>query len=81
VTDAIARQIGARPDVKSVFVNGGRLMGGAVGSAAEVRKATLIINLTPTPADSIADVVINGAAGQVMRQIVEEIKRRPSGCA
>ena len=47
VTDAVARQIGARPDVKSVFVNGGRLMGGAVGSAAEVRRATLIINLTP----------------------------------
>jgi hydrophobe/amphiphile efflux-1 (HAE1) family protein len=47
VTDAVARQIGARPDVKSVFVNGGRLLGGVVGSAGEVRRATLIINLTP----------------------------------
>ena len=33
----------ARPDVKSVFVNGGRVM----GSGAEVRKATLVINLVP----------------------------------
>jgi hydrophobe/amphiphile efflux-1 (HAE1) family protein len=43
VTDAIARQIGARPDVKGVFVNGGRIM----GAGAEVRKATLVINLVP----------------------------------
>ena len=47
VTDAIARRIGARPDVKSVFVNGGRVMGGAIGGTAEVRKATLVINLVP----------------------------------
>ena len=33
----------ARPEVKSVFVNGGRVM----GSGAEVRKATLVINLVP----------------------------------
>ena len=43
VTDAIARQVRERPDVSSVFVNGGRVM----GSGAEVRKATLVINLVP----------------------------------
>jgi multidrug efflux pump subunit AcrB len=43
VTEAIARQIGARSDVKGVFVNGGKVMGGG----AEVRKATLVINLVP----------------------------------
>jgi multidrug efflux pump subunit AcrB len=43
VTEAIARQIGARPDVKGVFVNGGKVMGGG----AEVRKATLVVNLVP----------------------------------
>ena len=42
-TDAIARQIRARSDVKSVFINGGKVMGGG----AEVRKATLVINLVP----------------------------------
>ena len=54
VTDAVARQIGARPDVKSVFVNGGRVMGGAAGGGAEVRKATLIINLVPRRSASSA---------------------------
>jgi len=41
LTDAVVRQIRERPEVKSVFVNGGRIM----GSGSEVRKATLVINL------------------------------------
>ncbi len=43
VTAKVAQQISARPDVKSVFVNGGVLLGGT----EEVRKATLILTLTP----------------------------------
>ncbi len=43
VTDTIARNVRARTDVNSVFINGGRVM----GSGAEVRKATLIINIVP----------------------------------
>jgi hydrophobe/amphiphile efflux-1 (HAE1) family protein len=43
VTAAVAGRIRARPEVRSVFVNGGNLL----GSGAEVRKATLIINLVP----------------------------------
>ena len=41
VTDALVRQIRERPEVKSVFVDGGRVL----GSGSEVRKATLVINL------------------------------------
>ena len=41
VTDKIVRKLRARSEVASVFVNGGRVM----GSGAEVRKATLVINL------------------------------------
>ncbi len=41
VTADVARRIQQRPEVKSVFINGGNLL----GSGAEVRKATLIINL------------------------------------
>jgi hydrophobe/amphiphile efflux-1 (HAE1) family protein len=41
VTDAIVGQLRDRPEVKSVFVNGGRVL----GSGSEVRKATLVINL------------------------------------
>ena len=43
VTDTIARNVRARTDVNSVFINGGRVM----GSGAEVRKATLVINIVP----------------------------------
>src|SRR4249920_1764447 len=43
VTETIARNVRARTDVNSVFINGGRVM----GSGAEVRKATLIINIVP----------------------------------
>ncbi|MBV1695694.1 MAG: efflux RND transporter permease subunit, partial [Hyphomicrobiales bacterium] len=41
VTNEVVDRIRARPDVKSVFVSGGRLL----GSGSEVRKATLTINL------------------------------------
>ncbi|HKZ97735.1 MAG TPA: efflux RND transporter permease subunit [Hyphomicrobiaceae bacterium] len=43
VTDKIARRLKERGDVRSVFVNGGALL----GSGEEVRKATLILNLVP----------------------------------
>ncbi|MGE3066026.1 MAG: efflux RND transporter permease subunit [Hyphomicrobiaceae bacterium] len=42
-TQTLVQRISARPEVASVFVNGGRLL----GSGDEVRKATLIINLVP----------------------------------
>jgi multidrug efflux pump subunit AcrB len=41
VTDKIVRKVRERPEVASIFVNGGRVM----RSGAEVRKATLVINL------------------------------------
>ena len=41
----------------------------------------VIVNLTPTPADRIADVVIHASAGEVMGRIIAEVKRRLSGCA
>jgi hydrophobe/amphiphile efflux-1 (HAE1) family protein len=41
VTARIVRKLRERPEVASVFVNGGRVM----GSGAEVRKATLVISL------------------------------------
>ncbi len=43
VSDAIAATLSKRPEVLSVFVNGGVIL----GSGNEVRKATLIIQLTP----------------------------------
>ena len=40
----------------------------------------VIVNLTPTPSDRIADVVIRASAGEVMGRIITEVKQRLSGC-
>jgi hydrophobe/amphiphile efflux-1 (HAE1) family protein len=59
-TDAISRQLLARPDVKSVFVNGGKVMGGG----AEVRKATLVVNLVPKTKRKLSQSAIKGQISQ-----------------
>jgi hydrophobe/amphiphile efflux-1 (HAE1) family protein len=69
VTDAVARQIGARPDVKSVFVNGGRVMGGAAGGGAEVRKATLVINLVPKAERKLGQARIKEEISRSLAQV------------
>ncbi|MGD9806903.1 MAG: efflux RND transporter permease subunit [Hyphomicrobiaceae bacterium] len=48
-SEDVARRIRARPEVNSVFINGGNLL----GSGAEVRKATLVINLKPKAERSV----------------------------
>ena len=59
VTEAVASRIRERPDVRSVFVNGGNLL----GSGAEVRKATLTINLAPKAERKLNQAQIKGAIG------------------
>ncbi len=39
----------------------------------------VIINLTPTPHDRYADIVINEKTGQVLSQIVEQVKAKLNG--
>ena len=46
VTDRIAKVLNKREEVKSVFVNGGTLLGEGGSGSYQVRQATLIINLT-----------------------------------
>ena len=41
----------------------------------------VIINMTPTPADRIADVVITAAAGEALPRVIAAVKRRSPGCA
>jgi hydrophobe/amphiphile efflux-1 (HAE1) family protein len=43
VTERVTDILKSRPEVRSVFVSGGQVL----GSGAEVRKATLVVNLTP----------------------------------
>jgi len=49
MTEEIAQKIRIRPEVRSVFINGGNLL----GAGAEVRKATLIVNLQPRKERSV----------------------------
>ena len=69
VTSAIASEIGARPDVKSVLVNGGRVMGGAAGGGAEVRKATLVINLVPKAERKLGQAQIKQEISRSLAQV------------
>jgi len=69
VTGAIAREIGARPDVKSVYVNGGRVMGGVVGASGEVRKATLVINLVPRAERKLGQAAIKEEVSRSLAQV------------
>ncbi len=45
LTDKVAQHVKKRPEVKSVFVNGGTLLGEGGSGTNQVRQATLIINL------------------------------------
>ena len=40
-----------------------------------------IVNLSPTPADRIADVVINASAGDTLTRVITAVRRRLPGCA
>lgn len=52
VSERIAQQIKQRDDVKSVFIDGGRIL----GSGEEVRKATLIVNLVKKREQTQAEI-------------------------
>jgi NAD-dependent deacetylase len=44
--------------------------------AREAGARLVVVNLTPTPIDHAADVVIPGKAGEVMARIVETVRAR-----
>lgn len=64
VTERIAKQLRQRSDVKSVFVNGGNLL----GSGAEVRKATFILTLTPKSERDKSQAVVQE---EISRELAE----------
>ena len=63
VTDRVTKKLLARPDVKSVFVDGGRQL----GSGEEVRKATFILNLTPKSERETPQFEIQEQISRMMR--------------
>jgi len=60
ISEDIAHRIRQRGEVKSVFINGGTLL----GSGAEVRKATLIINLLPKGERKLTQEQVKEALGR-----------------
>jgi hydrophobe/amphiphile efflux-1 (HAE1) family protein len=60
VTNDLTKRIQTRADVKSVFVNGGKLL----GTGAEVRKATLVINLVDKEQRKLSQVQISEEIGR-----------------
>ncbi|MGE3228822.1 MAG: efflux RND transporter permease subunit [Hyphomicrobium sp.] len=64
-TDEIAHRIKARPDVETVFVLGGTLLGGG----EEVRKATMIVTLKPRDERALPQSRIRGEIGRNLSDI------------
>ncbi|MFY8107008.1 MAG: efflux RND transporter permease subunit [Elstera sp.] len=62
VADKIALKLKELPEVRSVFVDGGRIL----GQGLEVRKASLIINLTPKQARDRTQSELQTVFGQIM---------------
>ena len=65
VTEEIARRLKKRPEIKSVFVDGGRIP----PATQEVRKASLIINYTPKEERSIRQRDLELAISQDLETI------------
>jgi hydrophobe/amphiphile efflux-1 (HAE1) family protein len=65
LTQSIAGKLRERPEVQRVFVNGGRVL----GSGAEVRKATLVINLVPKEGRKLTQDQVRAAIGTSMVDI------------
>jgi multidrug efflux pump subunit AcrB len=65
VTETIAARLRKRPEVKSVFVDGGRVPPGI----QEVRRASLIINYTPKQERSITQRELELSIGQELESI------------
>ena len=65
VTEAIAKQLRSRPEVASVFVDGGRIPPGVV----EVRKSTFTINYVPKSNRSISQRQLETAIGRDLADI------------
>ena len=65
MTDTIAKRIRSRPEVKSVFVDGGRIPSGAV----DVGKAAITINYIPKSKRSVSQQQLEQAIGRDLADI------------
>jgi multidrug efflux pump subunit AcrB len=68
LTDSIAPLIKKRPEVKSVFVDGGRILG-MMGGGAEVRKATLVVSFVPKSERQMSQAQLERSISHDLAQI------------
>jgi multidrug efflux pump subunit AcrB len=65
VVEGIAKRVGERKEVKSVFVNGGTLL----GTGNEVRKSTLVVNMIPKEERDITQARFKIEVGDELAQV------------
>lgn len=65
ITETIVKRLRARPEVRRVFVDGGRIAPGT----PEVRKAALIINYVPRKARSLSQATLEQAIGRDLADV------------
>jgi multidrug efflux pump subunit AcrB len=66
VTDEITRRLKRRPEIASVFVNGGQLIG---NGGKEIRKAAITVNLVHKTKRSLTQKQVEAAIGQDLADI------------
>ena len=65
ITESIVKRLRARPEIRSVFVDGGRIAPGT----PEVRKATLIVNYVPRKDRSLSQAELEQIIGRDLAEI------------
>jgi hydrophobe/amphiphile efflux-1 (HAE1) family protein len=65
LTDQITRRLKILPEVKSVFIDGGRILGGA----AEIRKASVVVNLSEKSSRSKTQKQLEAEIGAILEDV------------
>lgn len=69
VVKEIAERVRRRPDVRSVFVNGGALLGNFGAQDGQVRQATLVIRLVPKEQRKLSQEKVEAEIGRSMADL------------
>jgi multidrug efflux pump subunit AcrB len=70
-TRDIAERIARVPEVRSVLIYGGQILGGIVSAGGEVRKATLVINLVHRSERSRSQKAVQAAIGHELADVAD----------
>jgi hydrophobe/amphiphile efflux-1 (HAE1) family protein len=68
ITQRAANIMGRRPEIRSIFVDGGRILG-ATGGTEEVRKATIVVHYTPREERTLTQRQLEQAISADLKEI------------